>query len=166
MRAGAHLVLLSAALIACTRPYCRFVIRGRRTSLVLEHIRPNGTSAAHILPMPSLNGEPDLAALVQQLNDGLGRDPLTGRHGLVPLQPQATTPAADPQPSQLDAESARRSGPVEYAQFVAEMHANEANGEPELHLWLPLVLRVWPNGATDAFMPQPEASDEEYWRDF
>lgn len=169
MRAGAHLVLLSATLIACTRPYCHFVVRARRSSLVLEHVRPDGKRNTHVLPMPSLAGEPDIPALAEQFQSGtFGRDPLTGRDGLIPLQPQAVAAATSKPaaPEGSESSSPRRNGPIEYAQCVTDLRCHAATEEPELILRLPLVLRVWPNGHIDAFMPQPEATDEEYWHDF
>ncbi len=154
-RAGAHLALLHATLIACTRPYTRFEIRGRQGGLILHAITPDGQISRHNIGIPGLEGHPSLPAMASHLNV-ITLDRVTGRRGLI--APRALGRSGG-------------SGAQELVTCAAcFIPGPDGDADGVLHLALPLVVRRHADGRFEVFRPTPAKSpleiDLDHWADF
>ena len=145
-RAGAQLVVLSATLVACTRPWSRFEVTRRPGGLVLCTIEPDGRVLRHVIPISGVQ-VPELARIAGYIND-LGQDALTGRRGLYAVQ------------------ASGRSTTRELVQCAAHVFSRE--GQQILQLDVPLVIRQFDDDSSVIYRPAPQTAetDEPTWADF
>ncbi|MGE0432066.1 MAG: hypothetical protein AB7K09_06890 [Planctomycetota bacterium] len=145
-RADARLVVLSATLVACTRPWSRFEVSRRPGGLVLLTVEPDGRTLRHVIPISGVQ-VPALARIARCINE-LGVDALTGRSGLYAVQ------------------ASGRSTTRELVQCAARVFRRE--DDAVLQLDLPLVIRQFEDGSNEIYRPLPlgAAKDEPTWVDF